>query len=282
MHFWINKGNQGHYWQRGCRLVRPPPEAVANYLARHQIIRPRGLYPKPMVTPVRRFQSLESVSNNGLRYSRSSPCHRPNRAPVHNNGQQIVPYNASSVPRNDRERSSGAETNQTNSQTLDSNELKKYIRQFKITLISFALISVCVFFGANYLTTGQLWRLGVETLVIISVALVVLLLGGIILLYLDERHNSASALMESQQNMEACNDELQLDDLEQRSEQRPSDLSIQSDIQEIPPPPYHIAIRFSNQNDLEGIQIIDDQSPPPPYEKAVTKCSLKKYQTNII
>lgn len=47
--------------------------------------RPRGFYPKPMVTPVRRFQSLESVSNNGLRYCRNSPGPRPNRPPVHNN-----------------------------------------------------------------------------------------------------------------------------------------------------------------------------------------------------
>lgn len=65
---------------------------------------------------------------------------------------------------------------------------------------------------------------------------------------------------------------MQLDDLPDGSEQqRPTQLSIhQSDLREMSPPPYHIAIRLANQNDSEEIQIYDDQSPPPPYEKAVT------------
>ncbi|CAG9773839.1 unnamed protein product [Ceutorhynchus assimilis] len=273
MHFWINKGNQqGHYWPRACRLVRPPPEAVANYLARHQIIRPRGLHPKPMVTPVRRFQSLESVSNNGLRHhGRTSPGQRPNnntRPTIHNN---ILYYNnvTSSRPsRLERERSLD-NVEQTSPQTLDNNELESYIRKFKFALLAFALFSICVMFGANYLSSGQLWRLGVETLVIISVALVVLLLGGIIILYLDERQNSATT---SQQTLETTSPNQLNNDLQERPSvdyQRPTRLSI-ADVQEMSPPPYHIAIRLANQNDLEEIRIYDDQSPPPPYEKAIT------------
>ncbi|XP_076260922.1 uncharacterized protein LOC143196873 isoform X2 [Rhynchophorus ferrugineus] len=183
MHFWINKGNhQGHYWPRGCAFVRPPPEAVANYLSRP---RPRGLYPKPMVTPVRRFQSLESVSNNTIRNNRSSPHHRPNRPAVSSNTQIFYYTNSSNVRIPRVERSLGLDNTQTSPQILENNELKQYIRKFKFALLLFGLLSICVFFGANYLTTGQLWRLGVETLVIISIACVVLLLGGIILLYLD-------------------------------------------------------------------------------------------------
>ncbi|KAJ8959071.1 hypothetical protein NQ318_022327 [Aromia moschata] len=38
---------------------------------------------------------------------------------------------------------------------------------------------------------------------------------------------------------------------------------------EMPPPPYHIAVMLSPQNDLDAIQVIRD-SPPPSYEKAIT------------
>lgn len=57
-----------------------------------------------------------------------------------------------------------------------------------------------------------------------------------------------------------------------QEQQRTIQLSIhESDLREMSPPPYHIAIRLANhQVDLEAIQIYDDQSPPPTYEKAVT------------
>lgn len=60
-----------------------------------------------------------------------------------------------------------------------------------------------------------------------------------------------------------------------QEDQRTIQLSInESDLREMSPPPYHIAIRLTNhhhhQVDLEEIQIYDDQSPPPTYEKAVT------------
>ncbi|KAH0811684.1 hypothetical protein GEV33_011108 [Tenebrio molitor] len=48
-----------------------------------------GFHPKPMVTPVHRFQSIESVANNGVRYARSPGYH--SRAPIH--CQPSVHYN---------------------------------------------------------------------------------------------------------------------------------------------------------------------------------------------
>ncbi|KAF7272743.1 uncharacterized protein LOC143196873 isoform X1 [Rhynchophorus ferrugineus] len=272
MHFWINKGNhQGHYWPRGCAFVRPPPEAVANYLSRP---RPRGLYPKPMVTPVRRFQSLESVSNNTIRNNRSSPHHRPNRPAVSSNTQIFYYTNSSNVRIPRVERSLGLDNTQTSPQILENNELKQYIRKFKFALLLFGLLSICVFFGANYLTTGQLWRLGVETLVIISIACVVLLLGGIILLYLDGNTMDTSGNhsdINQQNSTDSSNNQTNSDEFQPAPDDIASSLSIHhSSLQELPPPPYHIAIRLSNQNNLETIQILDDQSPPPPYEKAVT------------
>ncbi|KAH1015818.1 uncharacterized protein LOC109538379 [Dendroctonus ponderosae] len=265
MHFWINKGNQqGHYWPRSCRLVRPPPEAVANYLARH----PRGFYPKPMVTPVRRFQSLESVSNNGLRYNRSSPGHRPNRQATSN--AHVVYYNTSPNVRIEREISVDVDHEETNAQNLENIELELYIHKFKLALLGFAFLAICVLFGANYLSTGQLWRLGVETLVVISVLLIVLLLGAIIIMYLDERHN-ANVAIANQQNAERRSIQLETEYAEEQEPQRPTQLSIDdSGMREMSPPPYHIAIRLTNQTELEEIQIYNDQSPPPPYEKAVT------------
>ncbi|XP_066251500.1 uncharacterized protein [Euwallacea similis] len=268
MHFWINKGNQqGHYWPRSCRLVRPPPEAVANYLAS----RPRGFYPNPMVTPVRRFQSLESVSNNGLRYSRTSPGHRPIRPAVHSNAHIYYNSTINRTPRFEQERSIDIE-DQAAVQTLGGSELESYIQKFKFALLSFAFLSVCVMFGANYVSTGHIWRLGVETLVVISGTLVILLLGGIIILYLGDKQNTTHLTMIHQQSFETSNDQFQLDDLQDHShQQRPTQLSIhETEMREASPPPYHIAIRLTNQVDLEEIQIYDDQSPPPPYEKAVT------------
>ncbi|KAL1497745.1 hypothetical protein ABEB36_008651 [Hypothenemus hampei] len=273
MHFWINKGNQHgqYYWPRACRLVRPPPEAVANYLANRR----RGCYPKPMVTPVRRFQSLESVSNNGLRHTRSSPGHRSNRPQLHSNAH--VFYNNLTDPRTSRidsERSTEILDNEQSHQiqTQENNELESYIRKFKFALVTFAFLAICVLFGVNYLTTGQIWRLGVETLVIISVALVVLLLGGIIILYLDERQSAATTTIIHQQSLESNNDQLQLNSLdEQPVSQIPTLLSInESEIREMSPPPYHMAVRLTNHIHLDDIEIYQDQSPPPPYEKATS------------
>lgn len=64
---------------------------------------------------------------------------------------------------------------------------------------------------------------------------------------------------------------LQTEYAEEQEPQRPTQLSIDdSDMREMSPPPYHIAIRLTNQTELEEIQIYNDQSPPPSYEKAVT------------
>lgn len=138
--------------------------------------RPRGFYPKPMVTPVRRFQSLESVSNNG-RYTRNSPGPRPNnRPPIHQNAHIYYNNKYTScfnkisntsvklvcfasfgnvrTPRTERERSSNASNDPATPQTMENNELDSYIRKFKFALLTFAVFSVCVMFGANYLSTG--------------------------------------------------------------------------------------------------------------------------------
>ncbi|CAH0563558.1 unnamed protein product [Brassicogethes aeneus] len=67
MHFWINKSSQGFVGYGHNRRI---------------LCSGGGFYPDPMVTPVHRFQSIESVANNGLRSSRQPYSPRLSYHPV--------------------------------------------------------------------------------------------------------------------------------------------------------------------------------------------------------
>ncbi|XP_030768070.1 uncharacterized protein LOC115891663 isoform X2 [Sitophilus oryzae] len=228
-----------------------------------------------MVTPVRRFQSLESVTNNTLRYARS-PYHRPNnRSAASNNPHNILYYHNSSnvrIPRLERATPDRGNV-QTSPHMIENNVLKSYICKFKFGLFVFAFMSVLVFFGANFLTTGEIWRMGVEGGVVIAIAFIVLMIGGTILLYLSGYASASQDFPVIQQNSNDSTviEQNRLEETPPHQEPTANHISVhQVDVQELPPPPYHIAVRLSNQNHTEGIQILDDQSPPPPYEKAIT------------
>jgi hypothetical protein len=99
MHFWIDKRSQGCGFS-GRHLVPPSLsgkgrdiyfslkiaggrvlQRLSSGYGRNQRFLCGGFHPKPMVTPVHRFQSIESVANNGVRYARSPGYH--SRAPIH-------------------------------------------------------------------------------------------------------------------------------------------------------------------------------------------------------
>ncbi|KAJ8959072.1 hypothetical protein NQ318_022328 [Aromia moschata] len=88
MHFWIDKRNQGC----GFNVRRQVPPSLSGY-GRNQRNLCGTYYPKPMVTPVHRFQSLEGVTHSGYRYARAPGYHARHPPPpsVHYNGSRQRP-----------------------------------------------------------------------------------------------------------------------------------------------------------------------------------------------
>ncbi|XP_056638257.1 uncharacterized protein LOC130446197 isoform X1 [Diorhabda sublineata] len=243
MHFWIDKRSQGC----GFNVHQIPP-SLSGY-GRNQRNLCNSFYPKPMVTPVHRFQSIES----GLRNSRSG-YHA--RIPLH--CSTSVHYNGSSI------RIPPAVTR--SSEMVDSGQspaTRHVSSTSKLKCGVWIFFAIVTFFlaGAKYYFHGI--NIGVEVLVFCSLLVVVLLLGGLISLceaivsYSPANNRPEMPIMRIVEEQEAD---------EPIQDQGSSTTHVSS---ELPPPPYHIAVMLSPRNDLDEIRVIRD-SPPPSYEKAVT------------
>uniref|UniRef100_A0A6P7H3Z7 Uncharacterized protein LOC114345823 n=1 Tax=Diabrotica virgifera virgifera TaxID=50390 RepID=A0A6P7H3Z7_DIAVI len=162
MHFWIDKRSQ----RCGFNAGRIPPSLLG--YSRNQRHLCDSLYPKPMVTPVHRFQSIES----GLRNGRSG-YHA--RLPLH--GSTSVHYNGSgsnirippAVVRTTEMVDTGTQAARHN--ISPTSKLKCGVWIF-FALVTFFLA------GAKYYFHGI--NIGIEVLVFCSLLVVVLLLGGLI------------------------------------------------------------------------------------------------------
>ncbi|XP_044252955.1 uncharacterized protein LOC123003945 [Tribolium madens] len=242
MHFWIDKRSQG------C--------GFSGY-GRSQRFMCGGFYPKPMVTPVHRFQSIESVANSGLRYARSSGYH--SRAPLH--CQPSVHYNgAATSVRNNSQMGRSLEiitTGQIHTPTPRRHGTPT--AKFKCGVWVFFAIVTFFLAGAKYYFHGV--NIGMEAFAFCSLLVIILIIGGLVSLY---EAITATANAPQEENVAVA----PVTDQEDTHNQVPSSLMPPA-AAELPPPPYHIAIMLPSQNDTESVQIIRD-SPPPSYEKAVT------------
>ncbi|KAJ8972624.1 hypothetical protein NQ314_000080 [Rhamnusium bicolor] len=194
-----------------------------------------------MVTPVHRFQSIESVANNGLRYTRTPGYH----ARAHTQCPPSVHYNGSSsnirMPQMGRslEMIAPGNTPTTRNNASPTSKLK---------------CGVWIFFAIN---------IGVEALVFCSLLVIVLIIGGLISLC-----EAITSYSPSNTPIEAPVQMTEQQEPEDSRNQVPSS-ALHQNSAEMPPPPYHIAVMLSPQNDMDTIHVISD-SPPPSYEKAVT------------
>ncbi|CAH1956524.1 unnamed protein product [Acanthoscelides obtectus] len=214
-----------------------------------------------MVTPVHRFQSIESVVNNGLRCSRSTGYHA--RPPVH--CSPSVHYNGVSsnirIPRvpqmgGSLEMVATAHNPTTRNRHSPTSKLKCGVWIF-FALVTFFLA------GSKYYFHGI--NIGVEALVFCALLVVVLIVGGMISLcevifsYAPSYNAGSPSTQATDQseNQETHNIPAQTSTAN-NTPQHPA---------EIPPPPYHIAVMLSPQNgNMDAIHVLRD-SPPPSYEK---------------
>ncbi|XP_068913505.1 uncharacterized protein [Tenebrio molitor] len=253
MHFWIDKRSQGCGFS-GRHLV---PPSLSGY-GRNQRFLCGGFHPKPMVTPVHRFQSIESVANNGVRYARSPGYH--SRAPIH--CQPSVHYNGttSSIRNNHMGRSlEMITTGQIHTPTPRRNSTPTA----KLKCGVWVFFAIVTFFlaGAKYYFHGV--NIGMEAFAFCSLLVIILIIGGLVSLY--EAITATANAPQGESLTVAPIVEQQEDDTHN---QVPSSMMPPGSA-ELPPPPYHIAIMLPSQNDTESVQVIRD-SPPPSYEKAVT------------
>ncbi|CAG9857142.1 unnamed protein product [Phyllotreta striolata] len=267
MHFWIDKRSQ-----RCGFNTRQIPPSFSGY-GRSQRSLCGSFYPKPMVTPVHRFQSIEG----GLRANGRSGYN--GRLP------QLSPIPSTSVHYNNadghRSRSAAGPGEAPESDPARPNNPSPTYRLKCGVWIFFALI---MFFlaGAKYYfhgvsTSNSIYRLtlirivqiniGVEVLVFVSLLVVALMLGGLISLceavasFTPPANRSDTPIMRIIEEQE-----------QEEGERRNSTVNVNNNAPtEMPPPPYHIAVMLCPRggNDLNTVHIIRD-SPPPTYEKAVT------------
>ncbi|XP_049818265.1 uncharacterized protein LOC109600626 isoform X2 [Aethina tumida] len=209
-----------------------------------------------MVTPVHRFQSIESVANNGLRSTRA-PVYSPRLPypqPNHCNGS------TSNVRSPNVGRSLEMITNQN--QTTTPRRLRRPTSKYKCGMwISFAMFFL-FFAGFKYYMNGQV-NIGVEAVVFCLFLVLLLVVGGFISLF--EAISKCSTTDSPPGDLTSSQPEEQTSSEDANNPQGNGS----SNASELPPPPYHIAVMLSPQNELETIQVIRD-SPPPSYEKAVT------------
>ncbi|XP_060521317.1 uncharacterized protein LOC132698978 isoform X2 [Cylas formicarius] len=263
MHFWINKSSQ-QGWRQGhiCALRRPiPPAVVAAYYKRHH----QGTRGRPMVTPVRRFQSLDSVVNNGLRHGgRPQQYHHP----IRSSGNHVQPmhYNFNATtPVQHSERSTEGQVDPLE----DIGELPM-ISKCKCLVYMFFVLIVMVAV-TNYFVYGYPFVMGQITFMVVSSVSGILLLiaGSYFFVFKDLWEIRRESRLRRQQLTNNTEQNQQPQVVVEEPPPPPLQDSTE-DPSEIPPPPYHIAILLSPQSDLDTIDIIQDQSPPPSYEKAVT------------
>ncbi|XP_023012113.2 uncharacterized protein isoform X1 [Leptinotarsa decemlineata] len=254
MHFWIDKRSQGC----GFNARRQVPPSISGY-GRNQRNLCGSFYPKPMVTPVHRFQSIESVANNGLRNNRSPGYHErlPAQSPsssVHYNGSSgniRIPHVGRSL-----EMIAPGHTATIRNNVSPTSRMKCGVWIFFALVTFFLAVAKYYFHGIN---------IGVEVLAFCSLLVVVLIIGGLISLC-----EAVISYSPTNTNVEAP--VLQVAERQTESEEnrhRQVSTSLSQNSAELPPPPYHIAVMLSPQNDLDSIQVIRD-SPPPSYDKAVT------------
>nr|CAH7728420.1 unnamed protein product [Callosobruchus chinensis] len=254
MHFWIDKRSQAC----GFNVYRQVRPSLSGY-GRNQGNLCGAFFPDPMVTPVHRFQSIESVVNNGLRCNRSTGYHA--RPPVH--CSPSVHYNGVSsnirIPRvpqmgGSLEMVATAHNPTTRSRTSPTSKLKCGVWIF-FALVTFFLA------GSKYYFHGI--NIGVEALVFCTLLVVVLIVGGLVSLCeamltyapANNRGSSSAQATDQSDNQETHNNTAS---------------TTAANNAEMPPPPYHIAVMLSPQNgDMDAIHAIRD-SPPPSYEKVVT------------
>ncbi|XP_018561223.1 uncharacterized protein LOC108903494 isoform X2 [Anoplophora glabripennis] len=252
MHFWIDKRSQGC----GFNVRRQVPPSLSGY-GRNQRILCGSLYPEPMVTPVHRFQSIESATNNRLRYARS-PGYHPR---IHSQVPPTVHYNGSSsnirMPHMGRslEMIAPGHTPTARNNNSPKSKLKCGVWIF-FAVVTFFLA------GAKYYFHGI--NIGVEALVFCSLLVIVLIIGGLISLCEAITSYSPTHTPIDAPNMATPEQQ----EIEETHNQVPTPAMPQNS-SEMPPPPYHIAVMLSPTADLDAIQVIRD-SPPPSYEKAVT------------
>ncbi|KAJ8923038.1 hypothetical protein NQ315_001586 [Exocentrus adspersus] len=250
MHFWIDK-------RSGCgfNVRRQVPPSLSGY-GRNQRILCGSLYPEPMVTPVHRFQSIESVANNGLRYTSRTPGYH---ARVHSQVPPSVHFNGSTsnirMPQMGRSLEIISPSHTPRHNNSPTSKLKCGVWIF-FAVVTFFLA------GAKYYFHGI--NIGVEALVFCSLLVIVLIIGGLISLCEAITSYSPSHTPIEPSNVAASD--------QQEAEEAHNQVAIpavQQSTAEMPPPPYHIAVMLSPTPDLDAIQVIRD-SPPPSYEKAVT------------
>lgn len=245
MHFWIDKRSQG------CGFnARQIPPSLSGY-GRNQRNLCGSFYPKPMVTPVHRFQSIEGGLRNGRSgYHARLPLHCSTS--VHYNGSgsniRMPPNVARSVEMVDT-----GQSQVTRHNVSPTSRLKCGVWIF-FALVTFFLA------GAKYYFHGI--NIGVEVLVFCSLLVVVLILGGLISLC-EAIVSYSPANTRSEMPVMRIIEEQEIEDPQDQGSPTNNTTS------ELPPPPYHIAVMLAPRNDLDTIQVIRD-SPPPTYEKAVT------------
>ncbi|KAJ8983973.1 hypothetical protein NQ317_008677 [Molorchus minor] len=216
-----------------------------------------SLYPKPMVTPVHRFQSLEGVTHSAYRTTRSPGYHarHAQRPSVHYNGsssnirmpqmgrslEMVAPGNTPSTTRNP---------------PTTTSKLKCGVWIF-FAVVAFLLASVKYYFHEI--------NIGMEALVFCSLFLIAWIIGGLV----SFCETMTSSYSRSNSLLDAPHAQMDEQHGLDNNHIPPPAPALSQNSAEMPPPPYHIAVMLSPTNDLDAIQVIGD-SPPPSYEKAVT------------
>ncbi|XP_022916217.1 uncharacterized protein [Onthophagus taurus] len=264
MHFWIDKRSQGCVRFNGGHIIRP---YIAGFRRGASY---SGVYPKLMVTPVHRFQSIESVANAGRRNQNRGPGYYHARFIERTRGEQIdVPSNGEihPCPVIEENLTQGNALNRSNDvlshsssalprETSSTAKIKCGVWAFFAIITFFIALAKFYFHGAN---------MGMEALAFCALLVFILLVGGLVSLY----EAVTSCPLHGQNSAQVSNEQNEIHE-ESSQVHVPNDVPVLVNPAEMPPPPYHIAIMLPTQDVNESLQIIRRDSPPPTYEKAVT------------
>ncbi|XP_065160175.1 lateral signaling target protein 2 homolog isoform X2 [Atheta coriaria] len=297
MHFWINKS-------QGCGFNgRYVPPSISAGTRRNQV-------PKPMVTPVHRFQSIESVASGGLHahlhghhgqnHSHQShhhahhqhppsghhQSHRHPRAPSYHTRFPVPQQNASSHQRSSRRVSidyvsnghRGTLTPINSSGGHGSDGTNGHVvnsTTAKLKCGVWAIISLVPFMvvASKYYLHGE--SVGAELLVFLIMLLLILLAVGFVSLFEAFSQKRTSRSPSVVQISSEQNDTFEESHASSATNPPPTHAVVNMSAAnvaalELPPPPYHIAVTLPPAHPHNERLTIIQDSPPPTYEKAVT------------
>lgn len=261
MHFWIDKRSQGCGHNGRYRV---PPSLSGP--RRNQRLLCGGVHPKLMVTPVHRFQSIESVATGGLRHPRAPSYHTRFPLHVHPQCTPILRNNVAGVNNSMQ----GLANEQSQNQTVTTGRANTPTAKLKCGVWAFFAILTFFIAGAKYYFHGS--NMGIEALAFCSLLVIVLIIGGLVSLYEALSKVPAATQTTPTRNPPSQNpstSEQQQELTEEIPNQVPNSIAPVASQTEMPPPPYHIAIMLPTHAENEPLTIIRD-SPPPSYDKAVT------------